>query len=349
MNNDIVSVPLSKLDIRLKRLRNTAESSVQNMVMSLKKRGQLTPMVAARQGSVYILIDGFKRQMAAEILNLKSLLVIIVKWEEVIQKAQMYLLNKNNGFTMIEEGLLIRELVEKDGLNQTEVATLLDRHKSFVNRRLAIIRDLSPQVIEDIKLGLLPGGSALSLARLPHDNQAEWDRVIQTHRLKAKECHQLIDFWCKADTHQQKKFLLDYPRKALELCQKDGSDMNMDELEGQVPAWTRKWFGTLRSLGRVAAALRLRSKKQLGPLDEKVYEIFSDTLRKVEKDCLQALEEANEILTSSGYITSSSDQIPSDKSKIVKKEVDNESFSKNDFKEDPASIQKNRFNTGNCP
>jgi hypothetical protein len=41
MTNDIVSVPLSKLDIRLKRLRNTAESSVQNMVMSLKKRGQL--------------------------------------------------------------------------------------------------------------------------------------------------------------------------------------------------------------------------------------------------------------------------------------------------------------------
>lgn len=79
MNNDIVSVPLSKLDIRLKRLRNTAESSVQNMVMSLKKRGQLTPVVASHQGSIYILIDGFKRQMAAEILNLNSLRVITVQ------------------------------------------------------------------------------------------------------------------------------------------------------------------------------------------------------------------------------------------------------------------------------
>jgi ParB/RepB/Spo0J family partition protein len=297
MNNDIVSVPLSKLDIRLKRLRNIAEHSVQSMVMSLKKRGQLTPVVAARQGSVYILIDGFKRQMAAEILNLKSLLVIVVHWEEALQKAQMYLLNKNNGFTMIEEGLLIRELVEKDGLNQSEVATLLERHKSFVSRRLAIIRDLSPQVLEDIKLGLLPGGSALSLARLPHDNQAEWDRVIQTHRLKAKECRQLIDFWLKAGTHQQKQFLLDFPQQALEICQGDGCDT--DQLEGQVPFRTRKWFSTLRSLGRVAAALVLRSKKQLGALDEKVYEIFFTTLRKVEKDCEQALEEANEILTSS--------------------------------------------------
>lgn len=156
--------------------------------------------------------------------------------------------------------------------------------------------------------------------------------------MKAKECHQLIDFWCKADTHQQKKFLLDYPRKALELCQQDGSDMNMDELEGQVPAWTRKWFGTLRSLGRVAAALRLRSKKQLGPLDEKVYEIFFDTLRKVEKDCEQALEEANEILTSSGLVISNSGQTLADKNKKIKKEVDNESFSKNDFKENPANI-----------
>ena len=35
--------------------------------------------------------------------------------------------------------------------------------------------------------------------------------------------------------------------------------------------------------------------------------------------------------------------------KKLKKEVNNESFSQNDFKENPASIQKNRIDTGNCP
>lgn len=317
-NNNIVSLPLSKLDIRLKRLRNLAGSSVQNMLMSLKKRGQLTPVVAARQasevsGSVYILIDGFKRQMAAEILGIESLLVILVDWQGAFQKAQMYLLNRNNGFTMIEEALLIRELVEKDGLTQTEVASLLERHKSFVSRRLATIRNLAPQVIEDIKLGLVPGGSAVSLARLPQDNQAEWVMVIQTHRLKAKECHQLIDLWCKADSHQQKQFLLDSPRKALELCKKNEGYDNDNEwneqmqMQMQIPTRTRKWFGTLRALGRVAAALRLHSKRRIGLPDKKIYGMFLDTLGQVEKDCQQALDEARSALTNSGYVPADSE------------------------------------------
>ena len=325
-NNNIVSVPLSKLDIRLKRLRNLKKSYVQNMLISLKKQGQLTPVVAAREGSVYILIDGFKRQMAAEILGIESLLVMLVDWQGAFQKAQMYLLNRNNGFTMIEEGLLIRELVEKDGLTQTEVASLLERHKSFVSRRLATIRNLAPQVIEDIKLGLVPGGSAVSLARLPHDNQAEWDIVIQTHRLKSKECHQLIDLWCKADTHQQKQFLLDSPHRALELCKKDrgddsgnaaAADDDDDEfkfngqMQVQIPPWARKWFGTLRALGRVAVALRLRSKKRIGPLDDKLYTMFLNTLGEVENDCKQALDEARTELTlaktNSSYVPADSE------------------------------------------
>jgi len=33
-------------------------------------------------------------------------------------ESHMYLLNKRSGFTMIEEGMLIRELVESEGLQQ---------------------------------------------------------------------------------------------------------------------------------------------------------------------------------------------------------------------------------------
>ncbi len=154
------------------------------MVHSLEKRGQLTPVVTARDGNSLVLIDGFKRQMAAEILGLKSLMLITLPSEGALMKAHMYLLNRKNGFSMIEEAMLIRELVEVDGLMQVEVAAMLERHKSWVSRRLEMVRRLAPQIVEDIKLGLMPPGSAISLARLPESNQADLDSTIQRHKLE---------------------------------------------------------------------------------------------------------------------------------------------------------------------
>ena len=99
----------SKLDLRFKQLRTLSESSIRSMAHSLEKRGQLTPVVTARDGNSLVLIDGFKRQRAAEILGLKSLMVIILPSEGALMKAHMYLLNRKNGFSMIEEGMLIRD------------------------------------------------------------------------------------------------------------------------------------------------------------------------------------------------------------------------------------------------
>lgn len=179
---------------------------------------------------------------------------------------------------------------------------MVERHKSWVCRRLSMIRSLSAQVVEDIKLGLIPSGSAMSLARLPQGNQADFDTVIQTHQLKAKESNRLIDLWCKTNVPGVKEFLIQYPRKALELASKDGSD----EIDCQVPAWAAKWFSTLRALERVAAALRLRSKKKIGPLEEKLCKMLLETLDHVEKECDEALIEARQTLLRSNVSESSS-------------------------------------------
>lgn len=46
-------------------------------------------------------------------------------------------------------------LVHEDGLPQIEVAQMLGRHKSWVNRRLALIQRLTDQAREALRLGLL--------------------------------------------------------------------------------------------------------------------------------------------------------------------------------------------------
>lgn len=292
--DDILTVGVPKLDLRYSGLRTLSEVSIRSMVRSMEKQGQLTPIVVAAEGSGFILIDGFKRQRAAEILGLGTLMVVVVRGEQALMKAHMYLLNKKGGFSTVEEGMLIRELVENDGLSQAEVAAILDRHKSWVSRRLEMIRRLSGQIVEDLKLGLIPPGSAKALARLPQSIQADFSAIIQTHVLQAKECNILIDLWCKAKEPQSREFLTKFPKKALDLAL--GKDT--EECDPRVPAKAHGWFRAVRCLERVAALLRLKSKYEIGTVDDAVHTLLTKTLDKAENECWKALDLARQAVGS---------------------------------------------------
>lgn len=210
-------VSLDKFDLRLKHLHTPSRDAVEGMAASLKKRGQISPVIVSIESAELVLVDGFKRHAAASLIGLDPLSVMTVGTGSANTKALTYLLNHAKGFSMIEEALLTRELVEVDGLKQVEVASLLDHHKSWVHRRLELIRSLAPQTLEDLKLKLIPPGSASSLARLPKHNQADWSSAIQTHRLHSREVAELVDLWCKTPDPARKKYLMEFPRQALQI------------------------------------------------------------------------------------------------------------------------------------
>jgi len=288
---NLIRVVPSDLDRRFKQLRTITELSVKSMVASLEKRGQLTPIVMADDGSRFIVIDGFKRCAAAEILGM-SLMAVIIPAEGALMKAHMYLLNKKRGFSMIEEGMLVRELVEEDGLKQVEVAVMLERHKSWVSRRLEMIRALSPPIVEDLKLGLLPPGCATALARLPSCNQADLAAVIQTHKLQAKESGIVIDLWCKAKNNDYRTYLLKFPEKAIELAtgkEKKKPDSTMGVKLSTV-------LTLLQELKRLAALFCIKSQEPIGTLDENLHQIVERAVDGAESQCRQALKAARELL-----------------------------------------------------
>jgi ParB-like chromosome segregation protein Spo0J len=209
------------MDLRFLQLRSPTALAVRNMADSLKRRGQLTPVVLAGEEKPYILIDGFKRYVAAQNLGLESLEASLIKVDLTQAKIMIYLINRREGLSWIQEALLVRELVDRDGLKQTEAARLLDHHKSWVNRRLMIIRRLAPEIMEDLCLELLPPGSAVSLARVAQRNQGDFSSAIQRHRLNLKEINVLIDLWCKAKGEAEKQFLLHFPKQALSFVKKE--------------------------------------------------------------------------------------------------------------------------------
>lgn len=206
-----------QLDLRLSCFRPVRAEEVEKMMSSLSKHGQLTPITAVADGERLVLIDGFKRQRSAQQLGMQTIAVSAIRACTSEAKALVYLLNRRAGFSVITEAILIRDLIDIEGLNQVEVATLLERHKSWVSRRLAMIRALTPEVADDIKLNLLPAGVGSSLARLPLGNQVDFSATIQNHDLKSGEVGKLVDLWCKTKEPGVRQCLLESPHQALEI------------------------------------------------------------------------------------------------------------------------------------
>lgn len=220
---NIFTIRLDLLDLSLWNLCRPNAASVAKMASALTKQGQISPIVISDQ----ILVDGFKRYEAAKKLEMQELTAREMQMEPVQAKAMTMLLNQDKKTNLIQQAILVRDLIEIEGLNQVEVASLLERHKSWVNRRVTLINSLAPEIIEDLQVGLLPPGSAIHLARLHTCNQVELSPVIQNHKLTVRETEALVDLWCKARDLEIRKSLLDQPRQALKVYQKQQRDQKV--------------------------------------------------------------------------------------------------------------------------
>lgn len=104
------------------------------MAASLRRWGQLSPVVACRRGAELELLDGFKRWTAArQVAGLTTLSVRELALDERTAKAAILGLNRGqHGVRELEEAWIVQALVRDDGLTQVEAAHLLGQHKSWV-------------------------------------------------------------------------------------------------------------------------------------------------------------------------------------------------------------------------
>jgi hypothetical protein len=254
---------LDEFDLDLMRLRRPREIFVKRMRDSLKNQGQLTPLIVSRSDVGFLLIDGFKRHQAASSLNWSKLDAAVVDANARQAKAMIYLLNRSDGFSMVQEAVLIRELMELDGLSQTETAILLERHKSWISRRLDMIRRLLPEIVDDLLLDLIPDGAAPSLARIPLCNQADFCASIRVNRLAPTEIRRLADLYCKAPDPAIKKFIIQSPKAALE------------GLKKQYNSTKTSWSAKLKLILKIIAVLE-------NDLEEKRPRVEKATMEKIE-------------------------------------------------------------------
>jgi ParB-like chromosome segregation protein Spo0J len=236
---------VTQLGEHYRRYRLPDPEAESDMARSLRRWGQLAPLVVCVREDGPEVLDGFKRLTAARSLGLVTLSVRWLDADERAAKAALYSLNCTGGRPRDwEEAWIVHALVREDGLSQLEVAGLLGRHKSWVCRRLALVEKLAEEARTDLRLGLLSVTAARSLVQLPAGNQAEALATLRREGLSAAELTGVVELLQAAAGRPQQEYILAQPRQALQQARHAGG---------------RSWDPRLSRAGN-------RLSRQLGPL-----------------------------------------------------------------------------------
>jgi ParB-like chromosome segregation protein Spo0J len=266
------ALPLESFDVRFRRYRLSVPEAERAMAASLRRYGQISPVVVWIRDGAAVLVDGFKRLAAARILRgLATLMARRVELDERSAKAAIYALNCVGRHPQeLEEAWIVQALVREDGLSQVEVAGLLSRHKSWVCRRLALLEKLCEEARQDLRLGLLSPTQGRQLVRLPAGNQSEALAAARRDSLTAEELRGVVDLLLASGTREKTNFVLAHPRQALRQSQEPTVRAWDPRLSAAGNRVSRQMGLLLDQLGRMETWLHHRGRGELALCDRQI-------------------------------------------------------------------------------
>lgn len=288
-------VALAELGQRYRRYRLADPEAEQAMAGSLRRWGQLAPVVACVRNEKLELLDGFKRHAAARQIAGLTLSVRVLEVDEPTAKAAILGLNRGQRATReLEEAWVVQGLVRDDQMTQVEAANLLGRHKSWVCRRLALLEKLSLAVKEDLRLGLVGPALARQLTRLPAGNQVEVVAAARREHLTAAELRAVVDLSVACTSRPQVEFILHEPRRALRQAKIEGLPAWDPRLSAAGNRVLRQLGGVLSGLGRMENWLRHRGRADLASCDRG---LLAPSFQRLSRDARTVAELVEDLLT----------------------------------------------------
>ena len=165
-----MDLELHQLERRYEALRTRNAARERRLLGSIAEIGQQTPIVVVRDVARFVVIDGYKRLRA--LVRLGQDTVAAVEWALAEVEALLFerILRAGDADSPIEQGWFLRELVARFGLGLDVLARRLDRSKSWVSRRIALVSELPATVQEHVRAKMPqwkvthPGAENLTLA-----------------------------------------------------------------------------------------------------------------------------------------------------------------------------------------
>jgi ParB family chromosome partitioning protein len=156
-----VELELHQLDLRYEGLKCRSAVRERRLMASLAEFGQQVPIVVVAGDDRLVVIDGHKRVRALRQLSRDT--VHALGWQ--LSESEALVLDRSMGTgpsaSAIEQGWLLRELHERFELSLDELARRFDRSRSWVSRRLGLVRELPEGIQQRVRQGEIVADAAM--------------------------------------------------------------------------------------------------------------------------------------------------------------------------------------------
>jgi ParB family chromosome partitioning protein len=146
--------------------REFNEEALEELTRSIQRHGILQPLLVRPKGSLYELVAGERRWIAARRAGLKTVPVQIrhIPDGDLLETALIENIQRQD-LNPIEEAEAFRRLTNEMGLSQAELATRIGRSQSAISNSLRLL-NLPLDVQNLVERGKLPPGQARALLTL---------------------------------------------------------------------------------------------------------------------------------------------------------------------------------------
>jgi len=188
--NQILQIELDKIQLNPQQPRKRFDhAELEDLIDSIKSYGIIQPLIATRiDGQTYQLIAGERRLKAAQVLNLKTVPVIIraAKEQEKLELALIENVQRKN-LNPLEEALSYKRLVDEFNLNQEEIASKIGKKRSTIANTLRLL-NLPAEVQKAILDEKITEGHARAIAALANEKeQLEFLKKILRNEMTVRE------------------------------------------------------------------------------------------------------------------------------------------------------------------
>jgi transcriptional regulator with XRE-family HTH domain len=214
-------------------------------------------------GEPLVLIDGYRRVAALRRLGRDT--ASVEQWTCDLTDALLGLLarTQNRPFASIEEALLIRELVQDQGLSQHDLARRCGRDVSWVSRRLQLLSGLPDAALTAIRNGRLSSWAAsrivVPLARANAEHADQLLTALADAPLSTRELHCWFEHYQRS-FRSARDHMVSRPRLFIDALRQTGEQRAGERLrdgpEGECAADLRCVEANLARLRKRVAVLR---------------------------------------------------------------------------------------------
>lgn len=170
-------VVLERIRLNPYQVRRVFDSSaLEELALSIRRQGILQPLLVRRDGEDFLLIAGERRLRAASLAGLSEV-PVVVRAEEGEDLGLLALVEnvQREDLSPLEEADAYREILQRTGRTQEEVAALVGKSRPHVSNLLRLLT-LEPPVRALLAEGRLTVGHCKLLLTLSNGEQVRWAR-----------------------------------------------------------------------------------------------------------------------------------------------------------------------------